>query len=649
MSGAEDLARLTQTIDKTNELLLSPEVKMVDVGGGVMRPTNAMVMTNLATLLGGAMPYTSVEEGLAETADGTNFSVLSSELDLYVNVYRHAGDTAVFVDSYPNSKATRKASETADAAYSLSQPRSLADEMPFAVVDKDYRAILGVKANGAAHALLDQLPGLDLIGDYSWAVTDVNGVVLLGIKWSGEVVIYGQASGTVTAYVEGPIGGQDVWVLVDGVPFQITSSGDNFSPQVSSGRLTFIRRYGSSAPVTVDVPVSGTWAEFITTVLHIVGSGQSLAVGTGSPVVTTQPPTANRLFTIKDGVRLSNQDDTLTSDMVAPFIPLVGKAQETPVVQLSAQLNRNRGLPSNAGLLTSCHGRGGYTIAQLSKGSPTGRYANSMTAVTAAKAECTARGLGYKVPFIDWIQGEADRASAQGAYLASLLQLQADYDTDIKAVSGQGGVIPILLDQISNWSAYAGITESFVPLEQLQAALDYPTRFYCAGPKYWVPTNPEDGVHLPSMSSVRVGSMHARAAEAIINGSSWKPTHMVSAVRTGRVVRVQFYTPVAPLVIDSLNVTDPGNLGFRYVDSTASATIQSVAMVGPSTVDITLSANPTGTGAYIGLADIGLPNSNGGPTTGPRSCLRDSSPDKDAYGQPLYNWACHQRINITTP
>ncbi|WP_332730392.1 SGNH/GDSL hydrolase family protein [Pseudomonas sp. ESBL2] len=109
MSGAEDLARLTETIDKTNELLLSPEVKMLEVSPGVWRPTSAMVMTNLATLLGGAMPYPSLAEGLAETGDGTNFSVLSSVEDEYVNVYRNEGGVGVFVDSYPNTDALRKA------------------------------------------------------------------------------------------------------------------------------------------------------------------------------------------------------------------------------------------------------------------------------------------------------------------------------------------------------------------------------------------------------------------------------------------------------------------------------------------------------------------------------------------------------------
>lgn len=108
MSGPSDLARLTVTIDTANELLLSEEVKMMDVGGGVMRPTNAMVMANLSTLLGGAMPYTSVAKGIIGTADGTNFSVLSSAQDEYVNIYRNTGGEPVFVDTYPSALALTK-------------------------------------------------------------------------------------------------------------------------------------------------------------------------------------------------------------------------------------------------------------------------------------------------------------------------------------------------------------------------------------------------------------------------------------------------------------------------------------------------------------------------------------------------------------
>lgn len=642
MSGAEDLARLKVTIDKTNELLLSPDVKMMDVGGGVIRPTNAMVMTNLATLLGGAMPYASVELGLTGTADGTNFSVLSSAQDEYVKVYRNQAGTAAYVDSYPNAEATRNADEMARTALSQTPPRSLDEEMPWAVVDKDYRAILGVKKNGAAHALLDTLPGLDLLGDYAWAVVDSQGVVLLGIKWSGEVVTFGQSTGAVAAYADGPVGGQDIWALVDGVPYQITSSGDNFSPQVSSGRLSYIRRSGGVSSVNVDLPIPGSVAPFVQVLLHVIGYGQSLAMGDTSVVQTTQPPTANRLLTIQSGVMLADQDTTLTDAMVVPFKPLVSVVREVPVVQLSGQLNRLRGIPANAGLLTSAHGRNGRSIAQLSKG--TLYYNNLLTAVASAKAEATRLGLGYEVPFIDWIQGEADRNLSQAAYLSALLQLQADLDTDIRAAAAQGRAVPLLLDQMSNFTNY-GMVSSFVPLAQLQAALDYPERFVCAGPKYWVPSN-VDGTHLTGDSYTRIGCMHMRAAQMLILSGRWLPTHAMSADRGGNVIVVRFHTPSGPLTADTGNVSDPGNWGVRYVDDAGSANVTKVRMLGGNMLEVTLSAVPTGANPYIGIADAGVAGQPLGPTTGARSCLRDNSPDLDGLGRPVYNWACHQRIPV---
>lgn len=114
MSGQETIQELDRIVGTTNELLLSPEVKMMDVGGGVMRPTNAMVMANLAIQLGGAMPYTSVELGLAGTVDGTNFSVLSSAEDEYVNVYRNVNGEALYIDSYPNSEKVRALSSAVE-------------------------------------------------------------------------------------------------------------------------------------------------------------------------------------------------------------------------------------------------------------------------------------------------------------------------------------------------------------------------------------------------------------------------------------------------------------------------------------------------------------------------------------------------------
>ncbi len=644
MSGATDLARLTETIDTANELLLSDQIKMMDVGDGVMRPTNAKVLADLSSQMTGAIVYTSSALGLAGTVSGGHFSVVSPESDEYLILYRNDAGTSTEVDRYPNATGTKKASETAQAAYELSPSRALSPDIPWAVVDEFLRVILGVRADGVVSAILDKLPGLDLIGDYAWAITDVNGVVLLGIKWSGELVTFGQATTTPTAYVSGPNGAQDIWMLVGGEPYQLTSSGDNYNPTVASGQVFFIKRDGPVQQVTLSAPEVGQLASFVLEVLHIIGSGQSLCMGSTSPATTFQPPAANRLLTIQDGVRLTVDTDVLASEMVAPFKPMIAKNWETPAVQLTAQINRLRGLPARAASLTSVHGRGGVGITNLWKG--TQPYANAITAVTAAKAECDRLGYGYRVPFIDWIHGENDRNSAAGLYTSRLMQMQADYETDIKAITGQAQGVPLLLDQISNWTAY-GDTESLVPFEQLQVALDNPSRFLCAGPKYWAQSSP-DGIHLPSQNSMRLGAQHARAAQAIIDGHSWLPTHCVSAVRSGATVTLKFHVPNGPLVIDTVNVIDPGNWGIRWVDDSLSATVSAVRLVGNDTVIVTLSSVPTGTNQKIGIADIGTPNAAAGPATGPRACLRDSNPDLDAYGQPVFNWACHQRVPVTT-
>jgi hypothetical protein len=63
-------------------------------------------------------------------------------------------------------------------------------------------------------------------------------------------------------------------------------------------------------------------------------------------------------------------------------------------------------IDSDAALISSAHGQGGQSIAQLERG--TAYYSNLITAATYAKPYVENLGLTY-TPIIDWIQGEADR------------------------------------------------------------------------------------------------------------------------------------------------------------------------------------------------------------------------------------------------
>lgn len=118
MSGAEDLARLTVTIDLANELFLSDEVKMVDVGDGVMRPTNAKVLADLSSQMSGALIYTTVSQGLAGTVSGGYFSVESTNATEYLILYRNSAGSAVEVDRYPNATAITDISKLVQSANS---------------------------------------------------------------------------------------------------------------------------------------------------------------------------------------------------------------------------------------------------------------------------------------------------------------------------------------------------------------------------------------------------------------------------------------------------------------------------------------------------------------------------------------------------
>jgi hypothetical protein len=107
-------------------------------------------------------------------------------------------------------------------------------------------------------------------------------------------------------------------------------------------------------------------------------------------------------------------------------------------------------------------------------------------------------------------------------------------------------------------------------------------------------------------------------------------------------------------VLDTANVSNPGNFGFRYLvggtaGKVASGTpqaISSVQVTAPDTVTITLAATPSGANQrleyanYYAQAGLNPPRPGcPGPTQGVRGNLRDSDPATSVTGGlPLYNW-----------
>jgi hypothetical protein len=115
-----------------------------------------------------------------------------------------------------------------------------------------------------------------------------------------------------------------------------------------------------------------------------------------------------------------------------------------------------------------------------------------------------------------------------------------------------------------------------------------------------------------------------------------------SITRTDAVVTVKMHVPAPPLVLDTTLVTNPGKFGFEWKDDgPATPTIASVAVAGPDTITVTLSAAPTGANKRLRYAFTGTPGALGGPTSGPRGNVRDSDATPSRNGYALYNWCVH--------
>ena len=184
MSGPEDLARLTATIDAANELLLTDKIKMMDVGDGVMRPTNAKVLADLAAQMSGAMIYLTTAAGLAGTTTGGFFSVLNATAAGYVDLYQNVAGSAVLKKSYPSSEFVA----VVDAA-------GQANAAAVANLNKLVQSFSPMSAEAEIQVISDQEGGV-----FSTLTTRRLKTIPFEIESVSEVTILGDAEGGVALY-----------------------------------------------------------------------------------------------------------------------------------------------------------------------------------------------------------------------------------------------------------------------------------------------------------------------------------------------------------------------------------------------------------------------------------------------------------------
>jgi hypothetical protein len=421
----------------------------------------------------------------------------------------------------------------------------------------------------------------------------------------------GSAGGDSNASPGGTSGTGEGGSLASGGNAGMTSGGAGGASNAGTGGVG----QAGSTSATTDGPFD--W-------VGIIGSGQSLSTGCDSEAISTTQPYANIMLR-DDGPDPKYPVDGATTAEWS-LVPLIepnreyvsgyaaddyqypnnvcmgsGHYGETPHSAFANALSSMWAERGNGEYVTAhtVSGRGGWCINQLGKANSLsgGRtFASGISEATVFKALADEAGKTYGVGGILFTHGECDSSNTPNAtYGAELYQLWSDYNTDLKAVTGQTRDVVLFASQQSGIPAgYDG------PNVQLwRAGNEHPGQIVCVGPKY---AYGNYGVHLPGAGAYqRLGEKHAEVFDLVVNqGVAWKPLGPNNVARSGKVITLSFDVPNPPLVWDT-NL-EPGHQdahlawkdgkGFEVVDSEGNELEIESAEIDGDDVLVTLAQDP---------------------------------------------------------
>ncbi|AUG85465.1 hypothetical protein SHab15497_00021 [Acinetobacter phage SH-Ab 15497] len=393
---------------------------------------------------------------------------------------------------------------------------------------------------------------------------------------------------------------------------------------------------------------------------HVLSYGQSLSVGAqGIPVITTSQPYSNETFGfVMNGITYSSPRMDVAATLVRPLFEVQyspssdgynnnsrGETHCSGMANYSSYhmaVNYGRD-PSSHVIFASTAGHGGYRIDQLKKGSAW--YSVLMNHVTKGKELNV--GFTYAVQAIPWQQGENNAFSSgvqtpYAEYKPELIQLQSDAENDIKAITGQTGIIPFITYQMS----YAARTWPDIAKVQLDLVREN-DRFMLSTPMYHLPYA-NDNIHLNAIGYKWLGAYIARAYnQYMFEGRKSDFINPKHAYIDGNRLRVKFDVPAMPLVLDEDTLAKTVDYGFVVKDGSNKMTIVSIMADGD---EVIIDLNTTPTGAVT--VRYAMDNLAAGVsiTGGASGNLRDSTTDTTVIANnvyPLYHVCPHFELPVT--
>ena len=377
--------------------------------------------------------------------------------------------------------------------------------------------------------------------------------------------------------------------------------------------------------------------------------GQSLAVGGDAPRITN----AAKFPLITFNTELLINDFSQTQE-TAKFGLLDSYVESLCIDRCIGQGN------VGSSIMSFSFGQGSRSITLLKKG--TTLYTQFLAKIQAAYDIV---GSSLVVPAFCWIQGEDDRfGTYTDDYKGELLQLRADLDADIKAITGQTQDVHCIVYQTNQLSIgdvtpghfvpdsynsgdYGGLMT--VPTAQYELIRDNPY-FHAATPIYYmkfaVSANGRT-IHINSESQKVMGFYCGLAAERVTEGLADIGLYVQSVTKVDSThIQLTLHTPCPPIVVDTQQVYEVDGYGFSVITPNNTNILQSVEVKpnhwSEQVINITTSEDCTNAKVRYGCNGV-IAGDSDGYARGSRGNIRDSQglqyfATVNGKQIPMHNW-----------
>ncbi len=436
-------------------------------------------------------------------------------------------------------------------------------------------------------------------------------------------------------------------------------NGTNFNSVTTA--LSNLSSSGESSTVTDPtsyIPVG----EYLAAMIY----GQSVFTGLGTIAISTSPFSGGGLKMFNGGTQLGNNysNSSYTSSLV-DCIQGVSNASEDAArgvgegfFQFFTSEAGYNFTDDGVNLILSVPAEGGKSAYELSDGGsyfPRLKYA--IDAIDAIAG--TAGKVPDVIPLV-YCQGEQDMNlfTSPTAWTNQIENgIRVPFEAYCQAKFGRKTKVKIIMTQEASHQYY-GITDPAIARQVLNIC-NTNSNYVFAGAMYQYEyglqaTGGSVGSHLRDATEMKwAAAMAGRVLQRVTRGAVHKWINPLRAWQDGlRSVMIEYSVPVGPLVIDTTNVSDPGQKGFNLYSNGIEVAITNVSVVGLGKKIVRLT---TGTNIPVGTVTVDYAHKGGatsqpaGRSTGSRGCLRDSDPavfDPLGIAKHLYNWAPIHRITV---